>query len=135
VFRFLGRSPYNPQRKRPCGFPQGLERRTAANSVLRNQRRHRLLKAPDLEADARPHVDVARAHRGVLTHEAISDPDLQINRAEIVADQATGGGGLIAATESHARRGIVATAGIGRRLHFKIADWADRPVADLIDSG
>jgi hypothetical protein len=75
-----------PKRKRPCGFPQGLERRAVANLVLSNERL-RCLRSPDLEANARPHVDAVRALRGIVAHEAVGDPELQINRAEVIADQ------------------------------------------------
>src|SRR5580704_18136188 len=48
------------QRKRPCSFLQGLrESETAGSLVLRNQRL-RCLRSPDLEADARPHVEAVR---------------------------------------------------------------------------
>jgi hypothetical protein len=40
--------------------------------------------------------------RGVMTDEAVCHSRLQFERAEVVADQATGSGGLIAAAERHA---------------------------------
>src|SRR4029079_5544815 len=115
-------------------FPAGPERGVVSVSlVLADQRPcGRCLRSPDLEANARTDVESANACRSVPTHKLVRHPELQIDRAEVVADQATSGGGLIAATEIHARSRS-ATAGIISRLRFEVANRANRPFADLVD--
>jgi hypothetical protein len=88
------------QRKRPCGFPQGLERSAAANLLFRNERPcDRLLRPPDLEADARPHMEGIIACGSVLAGKLVGHPNLHIDRAKVIPDQAASREGPIAAAE------------------------------------
>ena len=96
------------------------------------------LRIPDCEANARPHVDAVGALRGILPDKAIRDPHLQVDRAEVVANQATGRRGLIPAADvvscnhSGRRCGIKGTGtGVGGGLNFGVPDRADRPLTEL----
>src|SRR5262249_48585435 len=95
------------------------------------------LKSPDLEAEARPDVETATAYWTVIPHKAVREPDLQIDRAKVVAEQGTGGSLLCAEAANiktgHRREHTTASAGIVGCLELEIANRADRPLAKLIE--
>ena len=112
--------------KGPAVIPRGLETGAVANLVLSNERL-RSLRSPEFEADARPED---QAVDRVLAVHALRDPRLDVDRAEVVADQAAHvDGSQIAAV---ARNGA-ARAGVGRGLDFEVSNRADFPLADLVD--
>ena len=80
-----------PKKKAPR-FPAGPQRgRAVANLHLRDKRPRGFLEAPELEAEAHPNIEVAGAHWTILRPELVCEPDLQADRTEVIADQATGG--------------------------------------------
>jgi hypothetical protein len=75
---------------------------------------------------------LAAACGTVLTRKLGRNPGLHVDRAEVVADQATGRAGPIAAAQirHYTSNDGVAGAGVIGGLHFEVADRADRPLGD-----
>src|SRR5579863_4094915 len=81
----------SPKEKAPR-FPAGLVESFADASLVLGNQRLRSFWSPEPEAKAGEHVHRAYAFSEVLRGDRIRHPDLQIDRAEIVADQTTDGG-------------------------------------------
>jgi hypothetical protein len=115
---------------RPDGVPRTQEERCRLKLVLRHQRMRRL-RPPDLETNARLKRDRASAKASVRRINIIQDIDLQIDRPEIVTDQATNTAHLKVAAGCDTRTHWVA--GVGRCLGYDEADRANRPLAELVE--
>src|SRR5277367_2529304 len=115
--------------KRAPRSSRGAQERVAVASLVLSNERPRCLRSPELEADARPE---SQAVDRVLTEHALCDPGLDVDRAEVVANQAADvDGAQVAAVAGNGATG----SGVRSGLDFEVSDRADFPLSDLVDGG